>query len=131
MGKPSNGMKKIFKIAAIGVLGMAAFSAHAQSDLRVDRLEAEVRDLQLRLSKIEAAQGGFVADQRSESSGLGWKSLSNWRQLKTGMTPEQVRAILGEPRRIEGGGLARWFYSNGGESTFMQEKLYAWKEPSQ
>jgi outer membrane protein assembly factor BamE (lipoprotein component of BamABCDE complex) len=131
MRKPRNAMTKIFKITATGLLGMTVFSAFAQSDPRVDRLEAEVRDLQLRLSKIEAGQGGFVADQKPESSGSGSKSLSNWRQLKTGMTPEQVRTILGEPRRIEGGGVARWFYPNGGESGFMDEKLYRWKEPSQ
>ena len=95
MGKPINAMTKIFEITAAGLLGMTAFSAYAQSDPRVDRLEAEVRDLQLRLSKIEAGQGGFVADQKPESSGSGWKSLSNWRQLKTGMTPEQVRTISG------------------------------------
>jgi outer membrane protein assembly factor BamE (lipoprotein component of BamABCDE complex) len=131
MGKSSNATTKVFKITAVGLLGIAAFSAHAQSDPRVDRLEAEVRDLQLRLSKIEAGQGGFVADQKLEASGLGWKSLSNWRQLKTGMTPEQVRAILGEPRRITGGSIAEWFYPNGGVSMFMQEKLYRWTEPGQ
>ena len=131
MGKSSNAITKVFKITAIGLLGMAAFSAYAQSDPRVDRLEAEVRDLQLRLSKVETAQGGFVADQKPESSGSGWKSLSNWRQLKTGMTPEQVRAILGEPRRIEGGEWARWEYPNGGVSMFMKEKLNRWQEPGQ
>jgi len=131
MDKPSNAITKIFKITAIGLLGMAAFSAHAQNDPRVDRLEAEVRDLQLRLSKIEAAQGGLAVGQKPEASGSGWKSLSNWRQLKTGMTPEQVRAILGEPRRISGGKVARWEYSNGGASTFMDEKLFSWQEPRQ
>ena len=127
----ANAMTKISKITAIGLLGMAAFSAHAQSDPRVDRLEAEVRDLQLRLSKIEAAQGGFAADQKPEESGSGWKSISSWRQLKTGMSPDQVRAILGEPRRIRGGELASWEYSNGGVSMFWQEKLDRWTEPSQ
>jgi hypothetical protein len=124
-----NAMTKISKITAAGLLGMAAFSAYAQSDPRVDRLEAEVRDLQLRLSKIEAAQGGPAVGQTPEASGSGWKSISNWRQLKTGMTPEQVRAILGEPRRITGGSIAEWLYPNGGVSTFMDEKLYRWKEP--
>lgn len=59
----------------------------------------------------------------------GWKILNNWRKLTTNMGYDDVRKILGEPDRINGGSVARWYYKNGGEATFISNKLDSWKEP--
>jgi len=62
-------------------------------------------------------------------SGEGWKSVSSWRKLKTDMGYDEVREILGEPHRIEGGHLAEWYYPNGGTVTFQGDKAWRWREP--
>ena len=132
MNESIGSKNRSLKLAFIGLLPLAfALSAHAQDSGRIDQLETEIRAIKLRLSKIEATQGGLGAEQKPMAASEGWKSISSWRQLKTGMSPEQVRAILGEPNRIEGGGVAHWYYFNGGVSTFMQDKLYRWTEPNQ
>lgn len=59
----------------------------------------------------------------------GWKTLSNWRQLSTVMTPGDIRRLLGEPIRINGGDIATWHYQNRGYVTFMNNRLYSWSEP--
>lgn len=57
------------------------------------------------------------------------ESISSWRQLKRGMPESQVRSILGEPGKIDGGTFAFWRYKNGGTVTFYQDKLDSWSEP--
>jgi flagellar biosynthesis component FlhA len=56
-------------------------------------------------------------------------TLSQWRQLAKGQTPAEVRAILGEPKHIDGGAFSNWTYSSGGSVTFYQERLDSWNEP--
>jgi hypothetical protein len=63
--------------------------------------------------------------------GEGWKSLSSWRKLRTDMGYDAVRNILGEPHRIDGGGVARWYFQNGGMAAFVSNQLQSWKEPRQ
>lgn len=36
--------------------------------------------------------------------------LSAWRRITNGLSRDQVREILGEPRKIEGGTIELWFY---------------------
>jgi cytoskeletal protein RodZ len=57
------------------------------------------------------------------------ESISSWRDLKRGMSESQVRSILGEPGKIDGGTFAFWRYKNGGTVTFYQDKLDSWSEP--
>jgi len=121
----------IIKAVAIGSPPlMMAFNSYALDSERVDQLEKEIREIKLRVTRLESSRGISNTNQEPVISGDAWKALSNWRQLKTDMNPEDVRKILGEPSRINGGGVAFWFYPNGGTVTFMQEKLYRWTEPS-
>lgn len=55
--------------------------------------------------------------------------LSSWRQLKKNMSEEQVRALLGEPAKVDGGTFAFWHYRNGGTVTFYNDRLDSWTEP--
>ena len=117
------------------LFGALTTLAHAQAPSgyldagRIEQLESEIRAIKQRLSKIESAQGGSTADPTLAATGSGWKSISSWRQLKTGMSPNEVRTILGEPNRVNGGGVAYWYYTNGGETTFVRDKLSGWSEP--
>lgn len=65
----------------------------------------------------------------STSSGGDPSKLANWRALRKGMTGDEVRALLGEPVRIEGGGFMNWHWDRGAKVTFWQEKVYGWDEP--
>ena len=122
---------RVLKLTALTLLPLAfSLSSHAQDAGRIDQLESEIQAIKLRLLKIESAQGSANADQKPAIQAEGWKSLSTWRQLKSGMSPNEVRAILGEPGRVNGGEIANWYYANGGMSTFMQDKLYRWTEPN-
>lgn len=104
-------------------------SAHAQDASRIEQLEREIQAIKLRLSKLESPQGNAINDQKPGPASEGWKSITSWRQLKTGMSPNEVRAILGEPVRLDGGQLAYWHYANRGSAVFYLDKLDRWTEP--
>ena len=110
---------------------MLTFSLNSlgSDSVRITQLEKEVQELKLRLSKLEGPQPTTNQQQRNIVSGEGWKSLANWRSLKTGMSNDEVRSILGEPTRIDGGNLALWHYSNSGSVRFFLGKANEWQEP--
>ncbi len=118
------------KMVAIACIPLTiALNSHAQSNDRTEQLEKEIRDIKLRLSSLEAAQGKPAASPKSVQSGDAWKALAKWRALKSGMSPDDVRGLLGEPARVEGGEIARWLYPSSGHVVFMNEKVYSWSEP--
>jgi len=104
-------------------------NSFGSDSVRITQLEKEVQELKLRLSKLESPQTITNQQQRPIVSGEGWKSLANWRSLKNGMSYDEVRSILGEPARIEGGTLAYWRYSNGAFVGFFRDKVQQWEEP--
>jgi hypothetical protein len=115
--------RKLRHCAAIAALLAHGSFAQAQDDGRVEQLEKEVQSLKLRMSTIEAAIGNTV------KQGSGLKALSVWRQLKQDMSPNEVRAILGEPDRIHGGPVTYWYYPNDGSVDFIRDRLSGWSEP--
>jgi outer membrane protein assembly factor BamE (lipoprotein component of BamABCDE complex) len=123
-------IRLMLKTVAIACLPMTvALSSYAQSADRTDQLEREIREIKIRLSNLEAAQGKSIANPKPVASGEGWKVLSNWRSLKSGMTLSDVRTVLGEPDRVDGGVVAHWYYANGGTATFVGDELTQWREP--
>jgi len=119
-------MRKIFLSALLSVI---SFSAIAQDNSRINQLEQEIQSINLRLSKLESAQGISPEVPKAQANNDGWKSLANWRQLTTDMTPNDVKRILGEPSRVKGGDIAIWYYQNSSSVTFMRGKIYSWSEP--
>lgn len=95
-----------------------------------NRLERRILDLEKRVSKLEAiSKGAPQGDSRGPTSS-NWKDLKNWRQLRVGMSYDEVRTLLGEPEKIEGGNVAFWYWDNRRASVgFISEKLYSWSEP--
>ena len=61
--------------------------------------------------------------------------LSSWRQITKGLSRDQVRSVLGEPRKIEGGIFESWFYGGGSymgapsSVSFYLNGVYSWAEP--
>jgi hypothetical protein len=117
-------------ITIIGFLSLfIAFNSYADDSDRIDQLEREVQELKLRISKLESLLSNPAAAQDVVTSSDGWKSIANWRKLTTGMNPSDVRKILGEPQRMDGGNVAFWYYQNGGVVTFYEGKVDQWREP--
>ena len=115
--------RKLLRFAvAAAVLAHVSF-AQAQDAGRVEQLEKEVQSLKFRLSAIEAALGSTAKPATVA------KSPSVWRQLKKDLSPDQVRAILGEPDRIQGGAVTHWYYPNAGDVDFIDDRVYGWSEP--
>lgn len=62
-----------------------------------------------------------------------WKKKENrerWRKIRSAMTQQQVRSILGEPRSIQVENASTlWSFERGGFAKFQEQNLIAWKEP--
>jgi hypothetical protein len=117
-------------IAIVGFLSLAvSFNSYAQGSDRIGHLETEIQELKFRVSKLESLLSNPGKTNELVPSGEGWKSVVNRRKLARGMDPRDVRQILGEPHRIDGGALETWQYQNGGEIVFYEGKVDAWKEP--
>ena len=123
-------MIKTFTIIVFLLLAVA-FNANAQVIDRIDPLEKEVYEIKLRLSKLESLLSNPSKANEHVTSGEGWKSVMNWRKLTTDMDCSAVQKILGEPNRVDGGQIARWYYKNGGGVIFMFGKVDSWNEPQQ
>jgi len=117
-------------ITIIGFLSLfIAFNSYAGDSARIDQVEKEVQELKLRVLKLESLISNPNSVQEVVPSGEGWKHVANWRKLSTGMNPSDVRKILGEPHRVDGGIIATWYYPNGGEVIFQSNKTWRWREP--
>lgn len=71
-----------------------------------------------------APQTPTTASPRSDDS----SNKANWRALRRGMKEAEVKVLLGEPLRVEGGPVTYWYYQNA-KVTIYDEKLYGWEEP--
>jgi hypothetical protein len=119
-------------LAIIGLMSLSgAVNSFANDSDRIDLLEKEIRDLKIRVSKLETPLSSTSSQQEPLSSGEGWKSVANWRKLTTSMGPKDVKKILGEPNWVKGGAVATWQYQNGGNVTFISDKAFSWNEPEQ
>ena len=106
-----------------------AFSSFANDSERIREIENEIYQLKVRVKQLENAQPNANNQQKQVVANEGAKILANWRKLNTGMSYNEVRALLGEPLRIEGGGVAIWKYANNGSVGFVRDKLSSWSEP--
>lgn len=121
-------MIKTIAIVAFLSLGIS-FNSYADDSDRIAQLEKEVQELKLRISKLESLLSNPNAAQEVVTSNEGYKSIANWRKLTTDMGYSDVRKLLGEPQRVDGGSIAEWYYPNGGEVIFQRNKAWRWREP--
>jgi hypothetical protein len=122
-------MKKIITIGLL--LAVTSISSFASDAQRLSSLEKEVQEMKLRLSKLESSNQ-IPSDGKSTAAtatGEGWKYQKSWRILTTGMSPNEVRNLLGDPQQVRGGNVTFWTYPNKGEVIFMGDALYQWREP--
>jgi hypothetical protein len=123
-------MEKLMRTLLLAiVLTLTTFSSFANDSERITQLENQVNELKLRIQKLENPQSNASNQQKQVVANEGAKSIANWRKLNRGMSYNDVRGLLGEPLRIEGGGVAYWMYSNNGRVTFVRDTLSSWNEP--
>lgn len=86
--------------------------------------------MNLRLSNLELTQPAASSRPKVVETKDGWKYVANWRSLKKGMNPDEVRSVLGEPEKVRASGsFTHWNYPNRGSITFYEERLDGWAEP--
>ena len=69
-----------------------------------------MRRLLALLMVVTAGCGSSASDQAARLS----QDRTGWRKLTKGMTPEKVRAVLGEPVRVENQAeVTCWYYQDG------------------
>jgi outer membrane protein assembly factor BamE (lipoprotein component of BamABCDE complex) len=123
-------MEKLMRTLLLAIaLTLTTFSSFANDSERITQLENQVNELKLRIQKLENPQSNASNQQKQVVANEGAKSIANWRKLNRGMSYNDVRGLLGEPLRIEGGGVAYWMYSNNGRVTFVRDTLSSWNEP--
>ena len=83
-------------LAALTCCFFAAGNAQAQAvdDLRVQRLEDTIRNLELRIGALEA-QLAEKTEPTKPTSGA-----ANWRKLKVGMSEVEVVKLIGTPTKV-------------------------------
>ncbi len=82
----------------------------------------------------EAKESKEVKEVRTKKSSEvtnddGWRNIDNWKALSEGMGTIKVLEILGEPQKVKGASVSKWYYENGGILVFWDGYLQSWTEP--
>ena len=109
-----------------------AFSANAQ-EATIEQLNQKIEQLENRVSILESiiANSNKKKSKQANVTAVAPK-LQSWRKLKKNMTFDDVIDILGEPLRINSGGITYWYYSKDFSHSyvsFYQDVVDGWKEP--
>jgi hypothetical protein len=127
-------------LAAIAFLCIPPAAAAQQASVdslvrRVSNLERITIDLERRVRELEAISKSEPARVQSVSSPAKWRNVQNWRRLRRGMTMDEVRALVGEPDKVDamGGLRTTWHWgSYGGAIAYFDgrsDRLEGWSEP--
>ena len=104
--------------------------ALSQNVERIEALEKRVAQLEKQLDDLEKVVVHYSNNKKV--SGGNPKSISNWRKLEKGMSQSNVRRLLGEPKKVNGGYLTYWYYSSSSLSQYVifdnNEKVHGWAE---
>jgi hypothetical protein len=127
--------KMITIFIALTILTFAFFNAQPVTgqDEEITRLRQKITELEKRIKDLESLLR-ISKDPESLHTGeeQGWQNKKNWRNLKTGMTREQVYKMLGEPIMEIDGVRTLWYYPNiycGYVSFDEKGCLIQWSEP--
>jgi len=89
-------------------------------------LEQRVSDLENRVALIEETLSNTDTIDTTDRES---QYRENWRQLREGMSQDNVQELLGRPHRIDGGSLTIWYYPMGGRVHFTRGRVNSWSEP--
>jgi hypothetical protein len=135
------GILRATLLAAVAafLIPVAAAAQEASVDSllrRIDVLERQTIDLERRVRELEAMIMVEPSGLRPAAVSLQSRDIQNWRRLRLNMTMDQVRALLGEPERVEVPGpftFWRWNSLGGANVSFDNRsgKVEGWSEPRQ
>ena len=129
-------MTAILRTALLATLTAASIPAVATGQdtstanllRRIELLERANSDLEQRVRDLEALIRKEPSRAQQVAPSGDWRDISNWRRLRQGMKPDKVRALLGEPERVEGGAFTHWYWGYA-YVIFYSGKLDRWSEP--
>lgn len=114
-------------------IGAASYASDVDRDEEILMLRQKIVELENKIKEMEATIARYIDEEKAlEESGYGWQNKKNWRKLKTGMSAEEVLAILGEPIKTIDGVKTLWYYPDiyRGYVSFDDEgRLTGWNEP--
>ena len=130
-------LRRIALLAAMTLTSWpaAAIAQEASADSlvrRVELLEQTISELAARVRQLEAQVGSEPAQVRALPPTATSRELQNWRRLRRGMKMDEVRALLGEPARVQtlGPVATYWYWEPAGSVQFDgRDKLEGWVEP--
>ena len=116
-------------ILVLATTGLLTHAGDPPDELtgRVARLETAIAALEKRVAVLEQGPKPGATVPRDKAV---------WRRLRQGMSAEEVRQLLGEPKRVDSGpALTYWYYSESGGTgpyvLFSSDSLTVngWTEP--
>jgi hypothetical protein len=125
---------KKFSIIFLFIAISLAFSlpCKAQGD-ETAKLRQKITELENRINEMETALAKCREQEKTQKdSGNMWENKKNWRKLETGMSRDEVLALLGEPIKTIEGVKTLWYYPDiyrGYVSFDDKGKLTGWLEP--
>ena len=122
--------------------------------MQIDRLNAQITDLEQRLQALESTGIKRAVAEEGKSDRIvervivyrseeelppenpgDWRDPANWQQLIRGMDYEDVIDLLGEPLHKRPGAFEYWFYTEqgvkGAHVKFVLRKTNSWMEPKE
>ncbi len=108
-------------------------SSDEAGDKEIKKMKQQITELENRIKDLEQIIKIYdVPREQGKEIAYGWLNKKNWRNLKKGMTQEEVKRILGEPVKSVDGSRLIWYYPNFYQSyVSFDEKgnLTGWNEP--
>lgn len=117
-------------LASAFIPAVAAGQSATTDDLlrRIAILEGRINELEERVRTLESLVKVEPSGDRPVLAAPNWRELQNWRRLQRGMTMNQVRALLGEPQRVDAGVITYWRWAEANVH-FIDGRLEGWSEP--
>lgn len=127
------GIAAAFAATCLPGVGVAQNASPDSALRRIEILERTTIDLQLRVRELEAQVKRDSSRPQAGRASSNSREIQNWRQLRRGMSMDDVRALLGEPDRVDAiGGISTiWSWNAGGAHVHFDsaDKLDGWSEP--
>jgi hypothetical protein len=135
------GILRVTLLAALASASLPAVAVAQQASVdslvrRIELLERTTVDLERRVRELEAHIRSEPPRDQPVPTSAKWRDLQNWRRLRRGMKMDEVRALLGEPDRVNalGGVSTYWLWDSGGGANVYFDgrsgRLEGWMEPS-
>ena len=70
---------------------------------KVSTLEAKIKVLEDKIKQLEQNKSVKTKDDGNIQYSGDWEILANWRKLETSMSYNDVKDLLGEPKKVRGG----------------------------